>query len=338
MESTLTNITHRYHPQPLSSSHHHRHLASKSIIFPKSPSFPSLTTIRSSIRNPNHKAPKHQTPKPINPTRKSLLKTTVITGVTVAAVFLSQFSVKPSIAAPISSSPPPATVETLEEEQTLEQHLCTHPDDIKALKTLMEIKIKTGKVQEAIRILNQLINLEPEDSEWQLLKHHLHSYAGDHDSAKLGFEEIITKDPFRVEAYHGLVMAASAKESPNELKEVENRILEGIESCKKAKKKDDMRDFKLLLAQIRVIQSDYDDAIKIYQELSKEEPRDFRPYLCQGIIHTLLGKNDDAENMFGKYRRLVPKGHPYTKYFDENMIATKVFAQKLENDRAYSKS
>lgn len=202
----------------------------------------------------------------------------------------------------------------------------------------MELKIKNGKVHEAIGILNQLINLEPEDSEWQLLKYHLHSYGGDHDSARLGFEEILTKDPLRVEAYHGLVMAASAKESVDELKNVEKRIMEGMELCKKGKKKDDVRDFKLLLAQIRVIQGEYDDALKIYQELSKEEPRDFRPYLCQGIIYTLLGKNDDAEKNFAKYRKLVPEGHPYTRYFNDNMVATKVFAQKVENERAYSKS
>lgn len=203
----------------------------------------------------------------------------------------------------------------------------------------MEVKIKNGKVHEAIGLLNQLINLEPEDSEWQLLKYHLHSYGGDHESAKLGFEEIITKDPLRVEAYHGLVMAASAKDSPEtELKKVEKRVLEGMEICKKGKKKDEIRDFKLLLAQIRVIQGEYDNALKIYQELSKDEPRDFRPYLCQGIIYTLLGKNDEAEKMFGKYRRLVPKGHPYTKYFDDNLVATKGFAEKVESERAFSKS
>lgn len=224
------------------------------------------------------------------------------------------------------------------EEKALEDHLCTYPDDVKAIKSLMEVKIKNGKVHEAIALLNQLIELEPSDSEWQLLKYHLHSYSGDHENAKLGFERIIENDPLKVEAYHGLVMAASAKESKEDLENVEKRIIEGMEICKKAKKKDDVRDFKLLLAQIRVIKGEYDDALRIYEELCKEEPRDFRPYLCQGIIYTLLGKNDDAEKMFGKYRRLVPKGHPYTRYFDDNMVATKVFAQKVENERAYAKS
>ncbi|KAK1411841.1 hypothetical protein QVD17_32634 [Tagetes erecta] len=344
MELSLTNITYRYshrHPPPTAIPHHRRHHPFNSIIFPKSSSSSSLTPIRSSYRNPNHQITKSPNPTP--------LKTTFITGVTIAAVFLSRFSLKPSIAAP-TPSPPSPTVETLnsnsssdqldslEEEKTLEEHLSNNPEDVKALKTLMEVKIKNGKVQEAIGILNQLINIEPEDSEWQLLKYHLHSYDGDHDSAKLGFEQIIKKDPLRVEAYHGLVMSASAKESVTELIDVEKRIVEAIEICKKQKKKDEIRDFKLLLAQVRVIQSNYDDALKIYQELCKEEPRDFRPYLCQGIIYTLLGKNDDAEKCFEKYRRLVPKGHPYTRYFDDNMVATKVFAQKVERERAYEKS
>ncbi|KAI3512077.1 hypothetical protein L1887_19253 [Cichorium endivia] len=344
MELALTNATYRHHPRPL-SLHAHRRPSSKSVVFPKTTSFSSLTPIRTSFRNPNYETPKPRMTKIANPTSLSFLKTTFITCVTVTALLFSRFTLKPAIAAPISSPPPPATVEPaesnseqLEEEKNLEEHLCSHPEDIKALKSLMELKIKNGKVQEAIGILNQVINLEPEDSEWQLLKYHLHSYGGDHDSAKLGFEQILTKDPLRVEAYHGLVMAASAKESPNDLKDVERRIIEGIEKCKKEKKKDDLRDFKLLLAQIRVIQGEYDDALKIYQELSKEEARDFRPYLCQGIIYTLLGKNDDAEKNFEKYRRLVPKGHPYTRYFDDNMVATKVFAQKVENERAYSKS
>ncbi|KAM0053337.1 putative tetratricopeptide-like helical domain superfamily [Helianthus debilis subsp. tardiflorus] len=347
MELSLTNITYRHHhhrPHPLSTTH--RRPSSKFITFPKSQSFSSLPSLKSSFRNPNSQIPNFQNPNSQNPnpTPLSSLKTTFITGITVAAVLLSRLTLTPAIAAPI---PPPAAVETadstdesLEQEKALEEHLSSHPDDTNALKTLMEVKIKVGKPKEAIGILNQLINLEPEDSEWQLLKYHLHAYDGDHESAKLGFENIITKNPFRVEAYHGLVMAASAGNESNltELDDVEKRIEQGIELCRKQKKKDEIRDFKLLLAQIRVIKSNYDEALRIYQELCKEEPRDFRPYLCQGIIYTLLGKNEEAEKCFEKYRRLVPKGHPYARYFDDNMVATKVFAQKVEHERAFAKS
>ncbi|KAA8518854.1 hypothetical protein F0562_016372 [Nyssa sinensis] len=277
---------------------------------------------------PNPKNPKPQLFQVQNPFPFSLLKTTLVASVAAAALFFARFNLKPLIAAPVS--PPPAVETTTndavsdeEKERVVEERLLSEPDDVQNLRNLMEMKIKNRKVQEAIDIIERLIKLEPNDVEWPLLKAHLYCYSGDLELAKSGFSEILSKDPLRVEAYHGLVMAASQADSGRELKEIEKRIEVGMEMCKKEKKKDEMRDFKLLIAQIRVIEGDYNDALKVYQELVKEEPRDFRPYLCQGIIYTLLRKKDEAEKQFQKYRRLVPKGHPYARYFDDNMIATK---------------
>ncbi|KAL2533705.1 Tetratricopeptide repeat (TPR)-like superfamily protein [Abeliophyllum distichum] len=275
----------------------------------------------------------------------SSLRTGLITTVTAAALFFSGFcfSLKPAVA--LAVSPPPA-VETAakdavteeEIEKSLEDELSSNPYDVRALKNLMEIKIKSKKIPEAIGILDKLIELEPEEREWPLLKAHLYAYNGEIELARKGFNELLKIDPFRVEAYHGLVTAASQEDSGEELEKIEKKVVEAMKLCKKENRKSDLRDFKLLLAQIRVIEGNYDEALKVYEELVKEEPRDFRPYLCQGIIYTLLRKNGEAEKNFEKYRRLVPKEHPYARYFDDNMLATKVFAQKVENERAAAKS
>lgn len=225
-----------------------------------------------------------------------------------------------------------------DKERTVEEYVESHPDDVQGLKALMEVKIKNRKLQDAVGVIERLIQLEPDDKEWPLLKAHLHSYSGETDLAKLGFEEILSANPLAVEAYHGLVMAVSQSDSGDELNQVLKRIEAAMDRCKKEKKKEDLRDFKLLVAQVKVIEGNYNDALKVYQELVKEEPRDFRPYLCQGIIYTLLRKKDEAEKHFQKYRRLVPKGHPYARYFDDNMIATRVFSQMAENQRSGSKS
>ncbi|XP_009781876.1 protein SLOW GREEN 1, chloroplastic-like [Nicotiana sylvestris] len=301
------------------------------------------------------KASSSQNPKPIipqNPNEKSqnpfsFLKPTLVATVTATALIFSRFYFfpKPSISAQ-NFAPPAAAVETdvreavseEEKERAIEEHLVSNPDDVEALRNLMEIKIKNKKILDAISIIDKLIEVEPNESEWPLMKSHLYVNIGEVELAKVGFNEILQKDPFRVEAYHGLVMAASQDESIADLKGIEKMIEEGMKLCKKENKKSDLRDFKLLLAQIRVIEGKYEDALKVYGELVKEEPRDFRPYLCQGIIYTLLRKSSEAEKCFEKYRRLVPQGHPYARYFDENMIATKVFAQKAENERAGSKS
>ncbi|KAL3825968.1 hypothetical protein ACJIZ3_021997 [Penstemon smallii] len=273
------------------------------------------------------------------------LKSTLITTIAAAAIFFSGlcFPLKPSIAAATFASPPSTveskdTISDEEKERFLEEQLISNPSDVNVLKNLMEIKIKSKKLPEAIEILDRLIELEPDEIEWPMMKAHLYAYDGDFILAKNGFNELLKKDPFRVEAYHGLVTVASQEESSEELRSIEKRVEEAIQLCEKEKKGSDLRDFKLLLAQIRVLEGSYDDALKVYDDLVKEEPRDFRPYLCQGIIYTLLRKNNEAEKSFEKYRRLVPKGHPYASYFDDNMIATKIFAQKVENERAMAKS
>ena len=159
---------------------------------------------------------------------------------------------------------------------------------------------------------------------------HLLSYSGDSEIAHQLFEEILLKDPLSVEAYHGLVMAASGSESEEKLVGILERVRIAMAICKKEKKKEELRDFGLLVAQIRVMEGKYEETLKLYEELVKAEPRDFRPSLCQGIIYTLMRKKDEAGKQFQKYRRLVPKGHPYARYFDQNMNAMNFFGEDIK--------
>ncbi|KAL3536358.1 hypothetical protein ACH5RR_004819 [Cinchona calisaya] len=345
--------------QPLIPSlHHHRPCFSRPLSF-RTPTTAKCTPITITASSSSSKSPSLNSSnsenlkprifnKPLNPDYFSFIKTTLIAATAAAAIFFSRFhffSVKPAYASASGAAASAAAVEAAsgdtaeeeEKEKIIEEHLLSQPNDVEALRSLMEIRIKNRKMSEAILIVEKLMELEPNEVEWPLMKSHLHVYSGELEYAKNGFSGIISKDPFRVEAYHGLVMAASQDDSTEELKEIENKIEGAMKLCKKENKKSDLRDFKLLVAQIRVIEGKYNEALKVYQELVKDEPRDFRPYLCQGIIYTLLRKKDEAEKNFEKYRRLVPKGHPYSRYFEDNMIATKVFSQKVENERATSK-
>lgn len=206
-----------------------------------------------------------------------------------------------------------------------------NPNDVESLKNLMELKIKEKKVPEAIAILEKLIQIEPEDLDWRLLRCHMHVYQENLELAELGFKEIISKDPLRVEAYHGLLMVASQYDSG--LEEIEKLIKKGMELAEGEK----LRDFKLLYAQIRVIEGDYSESMKIYDELLEENSKDFRPYLCKGIIYTVLAERDEADKCFKKYRDVVPEDHPYAKHFEEHMVATKLFLQKVDNEKKRSK-
>ncbi|KAH7656882.1 TPR-like protein [Dioscorea alata] len=300
-------------------------------------SFPSSSSSSSSPRKPLLLRASHQ-PSLSTPISKALQTISISAAATVAATaaLLLARPHRPPFASlsatTVQSEPQPQTQPqpqpefTLREaladedkEQALENHLASYPDDVKSLRALMEIKVRLRKLPDAVAVADRLILLEPDDADLPLLRSHFLFYNGDVEVAKEGFEGVLSTDPFVVEAYHGLVMAASKNE--DELDGILNRVEEMMEKCKKDNRKVELRDFKLLKAQVKVIQGDYEEALEIYEGLVKEEPRDFRPYLCQGIIYTLLRKKEEAMKQFDKYRRLVPRGHPYAKYFEENMVA-----------------
>ncbi|KAJ8754063.1 hypothetical protein K2173_001961 [Erythroxylum novogranatense] len=262
-------------------------------------------------------------------TLKPYLKTTAVAVTAVAAVLFAQLNLKPAIATPVSTLTTEETTEeniSLEEqEKSLEQYLTQNGESFDTLRSLMEVKIKSRKLLEAVGVVDRLIELQPNDDEWPLLKGQILSFSGDSESARKIFEDILAKDPLRVEAYHGLMMANS--ESGEPFNELLKRIEVVMEKCEKEKKSLLLRDFKLLFAQVRVMEEKYGEAIKLYDELVMEEPRDYRPYLCQGIIYTLLKKKDEAEQKFDQFRKLVPKDHPYRKYILDNMFANKFFSE-----------
>ncbi|XVF76578.1 hypothetical protein PTKIN_Ptkin13bG0277000 [Pterospermum kingtungense] len=335
----------RHQPLRLSFNHHRpsfpRPISSVSFTTSSSSSPFKLSSIRasfSSSSSSSSSAPPYQAPKPsLLQTLTPLLKTTCITLTAVAALLFVRFHQKPAFAAAtVTPTVEPTSTDTNisleDQEKTIEEHLTQYPNDVEALRSLMEVRIKLKKLQQAIEVIDRLIELEPEEAEWPMLRAQIRSYGGDFEQAKNEFEEILSTDPVRVEAYHGLVMAYS--ESGKKLKELEKRIEGAMEKCKKEKKTKDFRDFKLLIAQIRVIEGNHSEALKVYEGLVKEEPRDFRPYLCMGIIYSLLKKKVEAEKQFEKFRRLVPRNHPYREYFVDNMVATKLFAEKAEREGA----
>ncbi|XWS59767.1 hypothetical protein CRYUN_Cryun08bG0149800 [Craigia yunnanensis] len=333
----------RHQPLPLSFNHHRssflKPISSLSFRTSSSSSQFKLSSIRaSSSPSSSSSAPLCETPKPsLFQTLTPLLKTTCITITAAAALFFTRFHQKPAFAAPTATStveptPTDSNISLEDQEKTIEEHLTQYPNDVEALQSLIEVRIKSRKLQQAIEVIDRLIELEPEDTEWPMLKAQIHSYGGDFELANNEFEEILAKDPVRVEAFHGLVMAYS--ESGQKMKELEKRIEGAMEKCKKEKKNKDFRDFKLLIAQIRVIEGNHSEALKVYEGLAKQEPRDFRPYLCMGVIYSLLKKKDEAEKQFEKVRKLVPKNHPYREYFVDNMVATKLFAEKAVREGA----
>lgn len=122
----------------------------------------------------------------------------------------------PPVAFTSTSLVPPksAKYETLPNESTTEEQL--HTTDADALQLLLQTKIRALEINEAIHILDRLIELEPKESKYSLLKAHLHMHYGEHKLTTNVFEELIHRDSFHVEAYRSLLMLTSGTNKPME--------------------------------------------------------------------------------------------------------------------------
>ncbi|KFK38333.1 hypothetical protein AALP_AA3G100600 [Arabis alpina] len=258
---------------------------------PLFPPFPRDLSKSTSVKFPVIKA---SSSSPSNP-KPSLLKTTCITLTASAALFAASsfyFSYKPT---------PTVTTISTEDKKQLE----AESKVVEALLSQTKIKFESRKFGEAIKILNQLIEIQPNEQKWPAMKARIHAYNYEVKSAIKAFEEILVKDPDRIDAYHYLVM--EYYNSKPKLTDIEKRINEAIERCKKTK---EIRRFRMLIALIRVMEGNLVEAIGISDELLKDDPEDFVIYMFQGWVYALMSKKDEAAKQMKQGYCLLPENHP----------------------------
>ncbi|XP_031256241.1 protein SLOW GREEN 1, chloroplastic-like [Pistacia vera] len=214
---------------------------------------------------------------PLTQTLKSFAKTLILVGTTLSIT--SNFPAK-------AQSPPVTLTEnfTLEEEDTFEQ-------GIESLKSLLQQKLENGQDQESLTILQRLVAAQPEVSDWKFLMARLLGEMGRTQEARNVFEEILVRNPLSFEA---LFENALLMDRCGEGEAVIKRLQEALDLAEEENKVKEARDVRLIMAQIQFLQKNVEEALKSYEELEKEDPSDFRPYFCKGMIYSLLDRNAEA--------------------------------------------
>ncbi|XP_048232524.1 protein SLOW GREEN 1, chloroplastic isoform X2 [Ricinus communis] len=172
------------------------------------------------------------------------------------------------------------------------------------------------------------------------------------------YEKFLEKEPRNMEALkvvvYGKIRKGKTKEAlkyverliKTEPDEVEWRLLEALcwemmGQFSKAKRlfKEILEERPLLL---RALHGRLEEGLKNFQDLVNENPRDFRPYLCQGIIYSLLDKKEEAAEQFETYRSLLPEDFPQRGFLDDVVLAAKTeskerFRKEFEDEFSYRK-
>ncbi|GMH06654.1 hypothetical protein Nepgr_008494 [Nepenthes gracilis] len=181
------------------------------------------------------------------------------------------------------------------------------PRNVEALKVLINGKMRKGKIKEAVKDVERLIDIEPDEVEWRLLQALCYEMAGQLSKAKRLFKEILKERPLMLRALHGLAMVMHKNHEGSAVFEMLNKALE---LASRERRVTEERNIRILIAQLIVIKGDLDGGLKKFQDLVNDNPRDFRPYLCQGIIYSLQDKKKEAEEQFEIYRRNSSSTNP----------------------------
>ncbi|KAF3432422.1 hypothetical protein FNV43_RR27162 [Rhamnella rubrinervis] len=204
----------------------------------------------------------------------------------------------------------------------LSEFLESNFEGVEALKSLLQQKLENGEDEEALKIMKRLESAQPSANEWKFLMARLLNEMGDTESARNMFEEILVQNPLSFEA---LFENALLMDRCGEGEAVVKRLEEALRTAEEDHKAKEARDVKLIIAQIHFLQKNVEEALKIYQELLKEDPNDFRPYFCRGMIYSLLDRNAEAKEQFEKYRELSPKKFEVEGYLRTPLSRMKLF-------------
>ncbi|KAL7605181.1 hypothetical protein Lser_V15G19355 [Lactuca serriola] len=240
-------------------------------------------------------------------------------------IFMGCFSKKPVLAQPAHESTQTQSSVTQDNEIDNEEMLYMklledNPKSVEALKSVFHAKMKRGKTKEAIKYVERLISIEPKEVEWRLLQALCHEMIGEYSKAKSYFKTILKERPLLLRALHGLAMVMHKNHEGPAVFEMLNKALE---IARQKKKVSEERNIRLLIGQMHVVKGGFDEALKLFKDLIDENPRDFRPYLCQGIVYSLLDKKEEAEEQFLTYQSLLPDEFPQRGFLDDVVLAAK---------------
>lgn len=234
-------------------------------------------------------------------------------------------------ASPARADPPPTLTEVLDvtDDSTtvagttspLAKLLETTGEVVESLKSLLQQKLDLGEDEEALNILKRLISAQPEVVDWKFLAARLASEIGDAESARGFYEEVLKTNPLSFEAnFENTLLIDRIGEGEAVIEKLEDAFRVSLEDNNEK----ESRDLRLIMAQIQFLQKNVDEALSIYQQLTEEDPNDFRPYFCRGVIYTLLDKNDEAKEQFAKYRELSPNKFEVDGYLSTPFSRIKV--------------
>jgi tetratricopeptide (TPR) repeat protein len=189
------------------------------------------------------------------------------------------------------------------------------PDNVTALRGLLQVRLEligqgVGDIKDAIAPLEKLASLNPETTEYGILLAQAKERTGDREGAAGAYRSILVSKPGEIKALQGLVNLLLVQQRPEAAIGLLQDTLKAAPAANQAKPESiDVTSVQLILGQVYAVQKRYEEAIAIYDESAKANPKDFRPTLGKAIVLKEQGKTDEAKTLFDRATELAPPNY-----------------------------
>ncbi len=189
------------------------------------------------------------------------------------------------------------------------------PDNVTALRGLLQVRLEligqgVGDIKDVVPTLEKLAKLNPETTEYGILLAQAKERTGDREGAAQAYRSILASKPGEIKALQGLVNLLLVQQRPEAAIGLLQDTLKAAPAANQAKPASiDVTSVQLILGQVYAVQKRYPEAIAIYDESAKANPKDFRPTLAKAIVFKEQGKTDEAKTLFDKATELAPPNY-----------------------------
>ncbi len=185
-------------------------------------------------------------------------------------------------------------------------------DNVTALRGLLQVRLEligqgVGDIKDVVSPLEKLAKLNPETTEYGVLLAQAKERTGDREGAAQAYRAILAAKPGEIKALQGLVTLLLNQQRPEAAIGLVQDTLKGAPAQNLAKPGSvDVTSVQFMLGQAYAEGKRFEEAIAIYDESAKANPKDFRASFGKAVVFQKQGKTDEAKTMFDKAIELAP--------------------------------
>ena len=217
-------------------------------------------------------------------------------------------------ASPTQTSVADQEADLLAQARGYELVLQREPDNPTALQGLLQVRLELiqsgkGNIEEVIPPLEKLSELNPGNTNYNVLLAQAKAYTGDREGAAQIYRSLLTNKPGDLKALQGLVNLLLQQERPEAAIGLLQDTLKAAPQANIVEAGSiDVVSVQLILGQVYAEQKRYDEAIAVYDEAIKGDDQDFRPILAKAIMLKEQGNTEASQELFNQAIDLAPSG------------------------------